>query len=118
MRSDFERAGGFDEAFFLYAEETDLLARWRGFGREIVFEPRAEVVHEGGASAGDRLFGELHVSLVRYAAKHHGKAAAAAARASLSAGAALRYAIALLTPGERGRARRARYRAALSGARQ
>ncbi len=116
-RSDFEAVGGFDESFFLYAEETDLLARWRGRGREIVFEPRAEVVHEGGASAGDRLFGELHASLVRYTAKHHGKPAAAVARASLSLGAALRYAAAVLTPGEQGRARRARYRAALSGGR-
>jgi GT2 family glycosyltransferase len=115
-RSDFEAAGGFDEAFFLYAEETDLLARWRHMGRAVLFEPRAEVVHEGGASAGDRLFGELHRSLARYAAKHHGPAGAAISRASLAAGAAMRYAIALLTPGERGRARRARYRAALSGA--
>ena len=112
-RSDWEAVGGFDEAFFLYAEETDLLTRWREQGREIVFEPRAEVVHEGGASAGERLFGELHASLVRYTAKHHGKAAAVLARASLSAGAALRYAVAVVTPGERGRSRRAKYRAAL-----
>jgi GT2 family glycosyltransferase len=115
-RTDFEAEGGFDEGFFLYAEETDLLARWRRMGRGIVFEPRAEVVHEGGASAGDRLFGELHASLARYAGKHHGPAAALFARASLSAGAGLRYGLALLTPGERGRVRRARYRAALSGA--
>jgi len=87
-------------------------------GRGLLFEPHAEVVHEGGVSAGDRLFGELHASLGQYAAKHHGRWGALAARASLSAGAALRYAIALLTPGERGRVRRARYRAALSGARQ
>jgi N-acetylglucosaminyl-diphospho-decaprenol L-rhamnosyltransferase len=117
-RSDFDAAGGFDEGFFLYAEETDLLARWKRMGRRILFEPRAEVVHEGGASAGDPFFGELHASLVRYTAKHHGKAAAALARASLSAGAAWRYAVAVLTPGERGRARRARYRAALFGVRR
>lgn len=115
-RTDFEAAGGFDESFFLYAEETDLLARWRRMGRGLVFEPRAEVVHEGGASGGDRLFGELHASLVHYSGKHHGSAAAMAARASLAGGALVRYAIALLTPGERGRVRRARYRAALSGA--
>jgi N-acetylglucosaminyl-diphospho-decaprenol L-rhamnosyltransferase len=115
-RSDFEEAGGFDEGFFLYAEETDLLARWRRAGRGLVFEPRAEVVHEGGVSAGDRFFGELHASLVRYAAKHHGRRGSLVARVFLSAGAAFRYAIALLTPGERGRARRTRYRAALSGA--
>ena len=116
-RSDFESAGGFDEEFFLYAEETDLLARFRRAGRRLLFEPRAEVVHEGGVSAGDRYFGELHASLGRYAAKHHGPAAAVFVRAALTAGAAGRYAVALVTPGERGRARRARYRAALSGAR-
>ncbi len=92
------------------------MARWRRMRRGLIFEPRAEVVHEGGASAGDRLFGELHASLGRYAAKHHGPAGALLSRASLSAGAAIRYAIALVTPGERGRVRRARYRAALSGA--
>ncbi len=115
-REAFEAAGGFDEGFFLYAEESDLMARWRRGGRRILFEPRAEVVHEGGASTGDRYFGQLHTSLVRYAAKHHGKAAAAFVRPVLAAGAALRYAVAVLTPGERGRIRRARYRAALTGA--
>lgn len=114
-RSDFEAAGGFDESFFLYAEETDLLARFHRAGRRLLFEPRAEVVHEGGVSAGDRYFGELHASLGRYAAKHHGAAAALFVRAALTAGAAGRYAVALVTPGERGRARRARYRAALRG---
>jgi GT2 family glycosyltransferase len=115
-RAAFDEIGGFDEAFFLYAEETDLMARWRSRGRRVLFEPRAEVVHEGGLSASDRLFGQLHASLVRYTAKHHGRAAAGIVRASLAAGAALRFGIAIVTPGERGRVRRARYRAALSGA--
>jgi N-acetylglucosaminyl-diphospho-decaprenol L-rhamnosyltransferase len=115
-RAAFDEIGGFDEAFFLYAEETDLMARWQSRGRRVLFEPRAEVVHEGGLSAGDRLFGQLHASLVRYTAKHHGRAAAGIVRASLAAGAAVRFGIALMTPGERGRVRRARYRAALSGA--
>jgi GT2 family glycosyltransferase len=112
-RSDFEAAGGFDEAFFLYAEETDLMQRWRRLGRRILFEPRAVVVHEGGASGGDALFGHVHAGLARYVRKHHGPAAGAVACASLAAGALWRYAAALVTPGARGRARRARYRAAL-----
>jgi GT2 family glycosyltransferase len=114
-RSDFEAAGGFDERFFLYAEETDLMARWRAGGRRVLFVPEAAVTHEGGASGGDALFGRLHGSLAEYVGKHHGRAAAAFARAALRAGALWRYAAAFLTPGERGRARRARYRAALSG---
>jgi len=114
-RSAFEQAGGFDEAFFLYAEETDLMERWRRAGWRIVFTPAAEFVHEGGRSGGDRLFGQLHASLARYAVKHHGPAAGGFVRATLAAGAALRYGAALLTPGETGRRRRARYRAALAG---
>lgn len=112
-RTAFEAAGGFDEAFFLYAEETDLMARWRRAGWRVLYVPEAQVVHEGGRSGGDRLFGRLHESLARYAAKHHGPAAGAFARVVLAAGAAVRYAAALLTPGDAGRRRRARYRAAL-----
>ena len=113
-RSAFEEEGGFDESFFLYAEETDLMARWRVRGWRLRFEPAAEAVHEGGRSGGDRLFGELHASLVRYVRKHHGPVSAWLAASSLWWGAALRYAAALATPGEIGRRRRARYRAALS----
>jgi GT2 family glycosyltransferase len=112
-REAFEDVGGFDEAFFLYAEETDLMVRWSARKWRILFDPAARVVHAGGRSGGDALFGQLHASLVRYTAKHHGRAAARFARAMLDAGAAGRYAAALVTPGPRGRARRARYRAAL-----
>jgi hypothetical protein len=113
-RAAFEQVGGFDEAFFLYAEETDLMARWRDRGWRLSYQPTAEVVHAGGRSGGDRLFGQLHASLVRYARKHHGRAAAIFAGLALDGGAAVRYAAALATPGERGRIRRARYRSALS----
>ena len=113
-RSAIEELGGFDESFFLYAEETDLMKRWRDAGRRLLFVPEAQVVHTGGRSGGDRLFGQLHASLVRYVEKHHGRTAARLSAAALDAGAALRYAAAWLTPGERGRARRERYRAALS----
>ena len=114
-RSDFEQAGGFDEGFFLYAEETDLMTRWRVGGRTILFVPEAAVTHEGGASGGDSLFGQLHAALAQYVEKHHGRVPAAFARGALAAGALGRYAAALLTPGERGRARRSRYGAALRG---
>ena len=117
-RSAFELAGGFDETFFLYAEETDLMARWRRLGWRLLFEPSARVVHRGGASGGDALFGQLHEGLVRYVARHQGAAAARLARTLLRGGAAARYGLSLVTPGERGRTRRARYRAALAGARR
>jgi len=112
-RRAFEEIGGFDESFFLYAEETDLLARMSARGHRILFEPRAEVVHAGGASGGDALFGWLREGLTRYVRKHHGPAAAGFAAVCLYLGAATRYGLAFLIPGERGRRRRRRYRAAL-----
>jgi GT2 family glycosyltransferase len=117
-RTAFEQARGFDETFFLYAEETDLMARWRRLGWRVLYEPSARVVHPGGASGGDAIFGQLHDGLVRHVARHQGAAAARLSRTLLRAGAAARYALSLLTPGERGRTRRARYRAALAGARR
>jgi N-acetylglucosaminyl-diphospho-decaprenol L-rhamnosyltransferase len=117
-RSAFEHVGGFDESFFLYAEESNLATRLRRHSWRILFEPAAEVVHRGGASGGDALFGQLHEGLTQYVARHQGPTAARLARFVLKAGAAARYAISLLTPGERGRTRRARYRAAVAGARR
>ena len=114
-REDFQNAGGFDETFFLYGEETDLIRRLAGRGREILFVPEARVVHSGGGSGGDALFGLVHEGLTRYVRKHHGAAAARFAAASLWLGAAGRYVLALLTPGDRGRRRRIRYRSALMG---
>ena len=117
-RSAFEEVGGFDEDFFLYAEETDLMARWKGRQWRVRYDPGAEVIHEGGRSGGDALFGQLHASLERYTAKHHGPLAARFVRAVLGGGAVLRYAAAVMTPGDSGRRRRARYRAALRGPRR
>jgi hypothetical protein len=114
-RTAFEEVGGFDERFFLYAEESDLCARLRRRGWRILFEPSARVVHRGGASGGDALFGQLHDSLAAYVVRHQGRFAGAAARLVLTAGSAARYAVSLVTPGERGRVRRSRYRAALAG---
>lgn len=42
--------GLFDEGFFLYFEETDLMRRLRRHGWSIWHEPLAQVVHDGGAS--------------------------------------------------------------------
>ena len=115
-RSAFEEVGGFDETFFLYAEEADLLARLSARGYRLLYEPRARVTHQGGGSGGDALFGEVHAGLRRYVRKHHGGVAALFSGAALDAGAAARWLLALVTPGESGRRRRMRYRAALRGA--
>jgi GT2 family glycosyltransferase len=50
-REAFEAVGGFDEAFFLYCEDTDLCRRLRSAGHTIRFVPGAMVRHVGGGSS-------------------------------------------------------------------
>ncbi len=45
-----ESVGLFDEGFFLYFEETELMWRLRRSGWQIWHEPLARVIHEGGAA--------------------------------------------------------------------
>ena len=112
-RDAFEEAGGFDEGYFLYAEETDLLTRLARTGRRILFDPEAEVVHVGGASTGGIRFEDLHAGLRRYTEKFHGPGAARFSFAVLKAGAVLRYLATFLSTSPDARVRRRRYRAAL-----
>jgi GT2 family glycosyltransferase len=49
-REVFEKLGGFDPAFFLYGEETDLCLRARERGHEIGYVETVEIRHVGGAS--------------------------------------------------------------------
>ncbi len=44
------RLGGFDETFFMYAEEADLCLRARAIGARPAITPAAEIVHLGGRS--------------------------------------------------------------------
>lgn len=64
----FERLGGFDERFFLYKEEEDLLLRLRRDGGRVVYDPTVRVLHHGSVVADPdtqrpesvRLFAEKH----------------------------------------------------------
>ena len=49
--SVFEKAGGFDERFFLYYEDVDLCARLRLLGHEVILCPSAKVVHHARRSS-------------------------------------------------------------------
>jgi N-acetylglucosaminyl-diphospho-decaprenol L-rhamnosyltransferase len=49
-RQTWEDLGGFDETFFMYAEEADLCYRARALGCRPMFTPEASIVHIGGAS--------------------------------------------------------------------
>lgn len=49
-RQPFLTIGGFDPAYFMYLEETDLCYRLRAAGWDIHFVPDATLIHTGGAS--------------------------------------------------------------------
>ena len=46
----WRRLSGFDEAFFMYAEEADLCLRAKALGARPGISPEAEIVHMGGVS--------------------------------------------------------------------
>lgn len=71
-RSAFASAGGFDEAYFMYAEDVDLCWRLRQAGWRIGYEPGGRVVHSLGASSRQhpyRMILAHHRSLLRFASK-------------------------------------------------
>lgn len=69
FRADAYRLiGGFDEAYFLYYEDVDICYRLHSSGKEVVFEPRAEVIHDARRSSRRDLRLALHhmASLLRF----------------------------------------------------
>ena len=76
-REDFDAVSGFDEGYFLHVEDVDLCWRVRRVGGQVLFHPRAEVIHIGGTSQTSPLRVEFHkgVGLARYFAKRAGVAA-------------------------------------------
>jgi len=50
-RQAWEEVGGFDPRYFMYMEDVDLCWRLGRAGWRVVYEPSAQVVHEGGASS-------------------------------------------------------------------
>ncbi|MGA0605503.1 glycosyltransferase family 2 protein [Phenylobacterium sp. VNQ135] len=67
-RTDFDAVDGFDEGYFLHVEDVDLCWRVRRAGGEVLFHPKAEVVHLGHTSLASPLKVEFHkgVGLARY----------------------------------------------------
>lgn len=105
-----DQVGGFDEQFFLYAEETDWAFRAHLLGWRHAAAPGIRGIHVGaGTSRDDRMReAHFHASQERYFRKHFGWTGWQAARAAAWTGAMAR---ALVLRDERGRA--ARRRAAL-----
>lgn len=75
----YRQAGGFDPAFFMYAEEVDWCYRFQKAGWDIWYDPGAKVIHLGGGSSGSRRASreaDLYQGRVRFFRKHYGNAAA------------------------------------------
>jgi N-acetylglucosaminyl-diphospho-decaprenol L-rhamnosyltransferase len=71
-RDAWDELRGFDEAYFMYAEDLDLCWRAHRAGWKVAFEPAARVVHVQGAST-DRhpywMILEHHKGLLRFAVR-------------------------------------------------
>ena len=88
-RSLLEEINGLDERFFLYCEDMDLCRRIRQHGFDVRYEPKARVVHAGGASAPrTSLLPVLARSRMRYARKHESRRIAALQRVGMGVEAA------------------------------
>ena len=67
-RAAFDSVGGFDEAFFLFKEEEDLLLRMRRRGGRVLYLPTVRVRHEGGVVASRAE--HMPSSMARFTEKH------------------------------------------------
>lgn len=59
-RAEFLQMGGFDPQFFLHVEDIDLCWRVRKSGGEVLFHPKALVIHEGHTSRAEPIFVEVN----------------------------------------------------------
>ena len=71
-RSALQAVGGFDEAYFMYAEDVDLCWRLGRAGWRVGYEPGGRVMHSLGASSRQmpyRMILAHHRSLLRFASR-------------------------------------------------
>lgn len=110
-REVFDATGGFDERFFMYAEEADWQKRIRSLGWDIGFTPDALVTHLGGASGAKekaRINRHFFESLDYYERKHHGVFGLTILRLAMIIGCSLRailWSMVWLIPAKRALAR-------------
>ena len=72
-REAYQQAGGFDEAIFMYMEETDLCRRIEKAGYRIRYFPEKTIVHLQGKSTDDRypaVFGKQLDAFIYVSRKH------------------------------------------------
>jgi GT2 family glycosyltransferase len=96
------QVGGFDERYFLYAEETDWQRRAYDHGWRMACCNQVTATHVGAGTGGsaDRRRVHFHASQERYIRKHHGRFGWGVYRAGTMAGSFIR---AIVLPGQRGR---------------
>jgi hypothetical protein len=73
-RQAWEQAGGFDEGFFMFCEDTDLCYRIRQAGWKVYYVPAAQAYHKRGASTDQavaRMTLAWHRSMLRFYRKHY-----------------------------------------------
>jgi glycosyltransferase involved in cell wall biosynthesis/GT2 family glycosyltransferase len=99
------QVGGFDERFFLYAEETDWARRAARLGWRHAVVPTVTALHVGAGTSTDATRREthFHASQELYLRKHHGRGGWHVARSAQIAGSALRAVV--LPPARRSGAR-------------
>jgi GT2 family glycosyltransferase len=73
-RRGFDQVDGFDERYFLHVEDLDICKRVRALGGDVIFEPRAPVIHYGSTSRVSLFKVEMWKArgLVRYFHSHGG----------------------------------------------
>lgn len=91
-RTLWDQLAGFDERFFMYAEDADLALRTRALGYHPTITPDATITHVLAASSGSGAYSRVMVLTGKTTlfAKHWSPARARAGTALLEAGVALR----------------------------
>jgi N-acetylglucosaminyl-diphospho-decaprenol L-rhamnosyltransferase len=78
-RQAFQEVGGFDEGYFMYAEEVDWCYTMTKHGWQVWYQPAAKVIHLGSASSASRQTqreADLYRSRIRFFRKNYGSRSA------------------------------------------
>lgn len=79
-REIYDKVGGLDEGYFMYAEDVDLCFAMYRQGYEVWYHPGVEILHVGSASSKNRRpqrEADLYKSRVRFFRKYYGDVSAA-----------------------------------------
>jgi len=96
----FRQVGGFDDGYFMYAEDCDLCYKVSKAGLKCWYLPTAFMVHHGGGSSqsAGRSFSDVmqRIAINRFIRIHQGRSAAAMYRLLLIAAALIRLPLAAM----------------------